>query len=127
MQTTNNFEIIKKRGKDIKDCTIVEKNVTNEFTFTELLQAMASNAKELKTLEAQLELDQAAIMNVKKHYPVVLKLTPEQLVACSLYGELTAKVGTIKTKIKLFKEAERRDNARKTEILKTIPELNESK
>lgn len=126
MQNNNEelkFNLIKEEGKELDNLIIEERGYVNKFTWAELREVMKQNVKSKNQLEAQIEIDQAAIKNIEEKHAFVKDFTPIQRHAISLYDSYLKNVKQCQEKLEEFLTAEIADNDRKAQIIAQIPEL----
>jgi len=98
------------------------------FTLDEVKESIESHQKTLRELVANAAYHEAKIKNIEdNHGKAIAKLTDEQQFAVHMYMEAKIKLGELYPKVKAFKKQIKEDEAEVKEILKQIPELNDTK
>lgn len=98
------------------------------FTLEEVNASIESHKKTLRELVANAAYHEAKMKNIEEHHgKAFAKLTDEQQFAVHMYMEAKLKLGEYYDKVKAFRKQIKEDEAEVKEILKQIPELNESR
>lgn len=98
------------------------------FTLEEVKENIESHKKTLRELVANAAYHEAKMKNIENnHGKALAKLTDEQQFAVHMYMDAKLKLGEYYHKVKAFKKQIKEDEAEVKEILKQIPELNDSK
>ena len=120
------FNLIKEEGKEINNLIIEERGYVNKFTWQEFQEALKTNLKQKKQIEAQMQIDKIAIDNIKTHHPYIEDLTAEQIHAIALFKSYEDSYKQCEQKLDEFEKAEKADNERRDLILEQIPELKDT-
>lgn len=105
--------IIEKRGQVI------------EFTLHDIEQDLVKLDKLKTEMKAQLDHENAKIVNIEHFHPFVKEMSEQDLSTAYLYYEAKSKIKLFSNKLEEVEEAYNEESAEVEEIKKQIPELNE--
>lgn len=111
---------LKKNGEI--ECT----GYTSKFTLDQLKDQINNRETTLKELSANVKLKEAMVNNIVEHNSFIKKLTPEMIHACFMYHEAKIEHMAFSQNITKLKSAIRKDGLELKEILKQIPELDDT-
>ena len=116
-----------KKGIKANGAVITAHGYTSNFTLDDVNANIAKGEKALKELTSNHDIKKGIMDNIEKHHKFVLKFTDEELFTLHMYFEAKAHANTFSKEIKALKKAIKQERDDMKEILKQIPELNESK
>lgn len=99
----DDFSIVKDNKRDFKNAVIERGNLTNQFTVAEVeIDYMRLEQME-KELTSQIKLSTAALDNIDRNHPFVMKLSDEQLATASYVYETKKVKSQAESKLKQVK------------------------
>ncbi len=102
------FSIAKENKKDFKKSVILRSNLTNEFT----LEEVEADEKKLDQMEremnGQIRVSKAALDNIGRNHPAVVKMSDETLAKASYVYETKQVLQAAERKLKEIKNAKKK-------------------
>lgn len=105
---------------DYKQAMIEKSGITAKFTIAQVEDAIRYNATNKKELEAQINVDSAAMTNIEGFHPFVKELGEQDLSTAALYHEYKQKVAACKAKLAQIDAQIDSDNGEISKIMSTF-------
>lgn len=99
----DDFSIVKDNKRDFKNAVIERSNLTNQFTVAEVEIDYMRLEQTEKELTAQIKLSTAALDNIGRNHPFVMKLSDEQLATAAYVYETKKVKSQAESKLKQVK------------------------